>query len=588
MNTNRIFKSLALGAVAVSLLASGCARVKVMKVSGPKADQIEGFRYYLPRPYLTVKKPFPVAGEEAFVWGTVKDDKVVELDAESLIPELRKLLPSSGKDKVLTVSQSQIRAAFNPVANAGLARNVQQSAGSGTSAATGNAMELTSHLTGTNTPSLLTSEDKKFTVSLKLAKSSPFTSVDVASIRVGLMPKASDGSVKTDGFVDLGKPASGGTEYKTGSADGAYSAEGIRSELKEGADFVQALKFEGRTNETQSLAVHLVYSTKTTLRVDGGKSPEPAKAKEGSKDEQAKKTEETDVTYSSAKVTTSGDPRTDPLSKVNDYFDVLLLPDFDEQYAIRVTAGLGLAKANIGLENGWMVEQASMEIDNRELGKFVYNNISKVIDMGLKLGEAYLSPATAAADALSGTNKLTQQSLQKNDRVLLRIRYAIEAQPGIYPILKPREPRPTQPGPEAYVFAPYPPYTVVAYNVRRYVVIEAVSTVRADGGSVGTGGGARSGEAVMSSEDVDQFIARIVALSGQMKLNSVQTTALKALKVDDFKPFNGVLTLQVKKTNEVFKQKTPIEKALNASLREAPLELSAGRISGVKVEETVE
>jgi hypothetical protein len=126
-----------------------------------------------------------------------------------------------------------------------------------------------------------------------------------------------------------------------------------------------------------------------------------------------------------------------------------------------------------------MLEHAAIDVDNHELGKFIFNNLSKVVDLGIKAGEFFINPALAGLP--NGTNNLSMQSVSPNSRVLLRIRYMVEAQPGIYPVLKSKEQKKLAADSglalkNAYVFTPYPPLTVVAYNVRKYIAVEAVST----------------------------------------------------------------------------------------------------------------
>jgi hypothetical protein len=166
-----------------------------------------------------------------------------------------------------------------------------------------------------------------------------------------------------------------------------------------------------------------------------------------------------------------------PLEKINDVFDVFYLPDFDEQYAVRVSAGLGKSSASVGLENGWMMEHATMEIDNVELGKFIFRNIEKFIDIGAAAASRGAAPAASAAKQL--TDKAKTQSLVPGEKptVVLRVRYVANATPGLYPILKPKESG--NPGsvsiegnkPPTYVLIPFRPYTVLAFNVERQVLI---------------------------------------------------------------------------------------------------------------------
>jgi hypothetical protein len=474
MHTKMSFSKVRITLAGVVLaLAAGCAHVEVVPITDHNRGTQEGFRYYLPRPYLAVKKPFPVAGDEFFIQGIIKDDKVIAVDTSSLPPALRDYFPSGEGESF--IGTAQVR---SPIADQDTTsgEGFQQQAGA---KPVPKGLDFENWLSATVVPQILSADDKQFTITAKLAKNAPLTTNSNTSVKLGLLPKAADGSVAMDKFVDLGKLSSV-TAFDPGKTDGSYSATGVRSDIKEGADFVTAIQLDGRTNESRNIETLLVYGEKVVLHVDKAKAPQPSKPDQQTGTETTKQSTEQPA-YTSAKVTTSGDPHTDPLLKVSDYFDVLYLPDMDEQYAIRVTAGLGSAKADIGLENGWLVEHATVDIDNRELGKFVFSNISKVVDLGIKAAEFYINPASAAIP--KGSNTLFQQGFQKSDLVLLRVRFAIEAEPGVYPILKrSKQEKHHKQWSDAqaarddhYVFTPYPPYTVVAYNVRRYLDIENVS-----------------------------------------------------------------------------------------------------------------
>ena len=128
-----------------------------------------------------------------------------------------------------------------------------------------------------------------------------------------------------------------------------------------------------------------------------------------------------------------------PLSEL---FDVVMLPDFDQQYAIKVSAGIGASKLKLNLKNGWMAEQLGFNVDNTAIGNFILTNIQKVVDLGIGAAQTALEPANALTTAASA---LTKQALSGEaaaqpaapPQVVLRVRYALEALPGLYPILKP-------------------------------------------------------------------------------------------------------------------------------------------------------
>jgi len=172
-------------------------------------------------------------------------------------------------------------------------------------------------------------------------------------------------------------------------------------------------------------------------------------------------------------------------SRVNDYFDVIYLPDMDEQYAMEVRGGLGQANGQIGLENGWMMERAIVKLDNRELGKFIFSNIQKLIDLGV----ASINPSSLLPEKTTspGADEAGIKGLVDGKRVLLHIRYVVSATPGLYPILKSRETQnanATAGDPQEdhqHVLLPFQPYTSIAFNVRKHLLIELVNVNGANG-----------------------------------------------------------------------------------------------------------
>lgn len=105
---------------ACALVLSGCANVKVHKVPTPtqyqtwsdelqaKADTMEGFRFYLPRPFINVFESFPVHADVYVIEGVLSPDgKFVFVE----VPENSKLSTLLGKVGIgTTISARQIQA----------------------------------------------------------------------------------------------------------------------------------------------------------------------------------------------------------------------------------------------------------------------------------------------------------------------------------------------------------------------------------------------------------------------------------------------------------------------------------------------
>lgn len=223
---------------------------------------------------------------------------------------------------------------------------------------------------------------------------------------------------------------------------------------------------------------------------------------------------------------------------------IVYLPDWDQQYAIKYKAGLGkvdTGESGLRLRHGWMLDNVSLSIDNVELGKFVFGQIDKFTDLVSLVG----ARKQKVLDQFSGT--LTKSAATEGgarQRVQLRVTYAILAQPGVYPFLKPCEEaryreqccggtgaagstgsaRTPATSAANWVFVPYPPFTVVAYQVKRSVAVELLSMEQP--------GGARTNEAGASSAgaDVLRWVRKFVPAlksypDGALKIRLVATSA---------------------------------------------------------------
>lgn len=505
----RAVAAIAAACVGVCAVVVGCAEVLVRKVPAAgqhvnwnderqdEADQIRGFRHYLPRPYVVVKRPFPVGGHEYLAFGTPsRDGEKVTISAINMSPALREELgmqegatthdiPTSA----MTVPASAQTAAAQPVqGESGSDRTAQSDKDTKKDDAAKRRAIEGDKVSASATPGTLQATDDTFTVDVTLKKESGFASVATDSARVALLPLNEKGDVDVEKAVLLPKQKPADFDA---SKEWKNSGAGRRSDLgKTPASFYAAglvmTAIAPGKSETENL---LVYSKKVVLSVVGGSAPAsepPKKESEGSK-----KTEET-RSASTASVATSGDPRTDPLTKLAEApFDVLLLPDTDEQYAIEVRGGLGQASAKIGFENGWMLETAETAVDNRELGKFIFEQINKFTDIGASALSASLGiPPVGGAEK---AKEKASQKAQEGGQVLLKITIYDEAQPGLVPVLKSREIMPKytaeyeraggaklfadEPG---HAYLPYRPYTVVAFQTVRRVAIQLMD--------VGSGG----------------------------------------------------------------------------------------------------
>lgn len=324
--------------VSCAALASlaGCASVDVTRISDTNRNTAKGFRYYMPRPYLVVKQPFTVAGQEYITQGTLNPDNSVAIDPGALPAFVRDAMGHTGTE-VIRIDRTRIAA-----------------------------------------------------------------------------------------------------------------SQAVRASLA----------------EAQSAA-------------DPAEKPAPKPAAPASTEKETEAS--TDYGGTKGLLQTAGDPATDPRVDLhNPLFDIIYLPDFEEQYAVRVSGGLGKGSLQLGLENGWMVERASAEVDNTELGKFIYRNIDKATDLAIGAAKVALGLPPGVSSS-SGTGE--EQAGAAARGVLLRIVVLTEAQPGTYPFLKLSETtknfadnqRSNPQNASTYVHLACPPDTRVSYNAVRRVRIELVS-----------------------------------------------------------------------------------------------------------------
>ncbi|MFI5300806.1 MAG: hypothetical protein ACHREM_22205, partial [Polyangiales bacterium] len=110
-------------------------------------------------------------------------------------------------------------------------------------------------------------------------------------------------------------------------------------------------------------------------------------------------------------------------------FDVIYMPDFDEQYAIDIDGRYSDAELKFALANGWMLESVDEKVDNSAFKTFLLQQAGKTLDVLRSLG--------SMAAGLPTTGLQGQPSAGTN--VLVRARTISYVVPGVYPVLKPKE-----------------------------------------------------------------------------------------------------------------------------------------------------
>ncbi len=192
------------------------------------------------------------------------------------------------------------------------------------------------------------------------------------------------------------------------------------------------------------------------------------------------------------------------MTRLKRYFDVLYLPDFDEDYRVEGASGLGNASVSVALGQGWSLEGLDASVDNGPIAKRLLN----LMDQGAALLTS-LSPAAAAAipSTLAGTPKTPAtgpEAVTLKDGVLtgdfkggtpvsVKVTLVRIVAPGAYKFLKPKElaefglihDRPCSPCGSTCnldffesrfgdrILLPVPPFTDIALNTYTVAVIEA-------------------------------------------------------------------------------------------------------------------
>jgi hypothetical protein len=479
------------GTLAVStmlLVLAGCASVDVVRVNDKNRDSVKGFRYYLPRPYVVVKNAYPVAGADYLVPAIVQQDGRFQVEEKFLSPDIKAQLEEAGIS--LAFSRDEIRVSPDmigqPTTSVDVAAAAQQqsstpSSSSSPAATAPSSVANDAMMAGSKAePTTLTKDLKTFLVTAKVTKNSTAASIQISdpgAVVVGLVPIDAEGNPKASAFIALESLPSSSTPWKA-DADGSYVATGSRELLPGPGPYAIALKFSGTVAQVTGTPLILHQATPTfSVLGPTGKPKAPADAKKPEKAPDS--SGQAEVGSTKALLATSGDPDTDPFTKLdNGFFDILYLPDLEEQYAINVNGGLGTAGMQLGLESGWMLERATAEVDNKELGKFIFRNIDKFTDIGALALKAAINPVLAGIPAGS---EAAQQSRTPGNRATLRITYSLEAQPGLYPILKMSEvsARSSNSGSRAssdrFLYLASLPDTRVSYNVKRTLTVQLVS-----------------------------------------------------------------------------------------------------------------
>lgn len=168
------------------------------------------------------------------------------------------------------------------------------------------------------------------------------------------------------------------------------------------------------------------------------------------------------------------------------YFNILWLPDFEEQYVVSARAGLGNAGATIGLGQGWSLQSLDVTVDNAALTQPLLDFYGATLASLQKLSTARIEAPLALLSGKGGQQSAgtpgaaDARVFEGGTPLTLKITEVRVAAPGLYPILKPRELQaaaavgPAATAAQRRILQPVYPYTNIAFNTYDVVVVEAV------------------------------------------------------------------------------------------------------------------
>lgn len=165
------------------------------------------------------------------------------------------------------------------------------------------------------------------------------------------------------------------------------------------------------------------------------------------------------------------------------YFNILWLPDFDEQYVVTAKAGLGNAGVVLGFGQGWSLQSLEATVDNSAVAKPLLDFYSGTLGALQKVATAKIEAPLAALTGkpqsvgAGGGTAVTAATFEGGTPVTVKVTKVRVVAPGLYPVLKPKEVQAPLPSNVAdRILAPSQPFTNIAFNTYDVIVIEAART----------------------------------------------------------------------------------------------------------------
>jgi hypothetical protein len=163
------------------------------------------------------------------------------------------------------------------------------------------------------------------------------------------------------------------------------------------------------------------------------------------------------------------------------FFNIVWLPDWEEQYVITAKSGFGTANATINLGQGWSLQGLDAKVDNSAAVKPLMDFYSATLGALQKVATAKIEGPLAAVTgkpqgASAKTPATAKAAFGGGTLVSVKFTKARVVAPGLYKILKPKELQslPTLSAEESkHIFAPKYPFTDIPFTTYDVVVIEA-------------------------------------------------------------------------------------------------------------------
>lgn len=167
------------------------------------------------------------------------------------------------------------------------------------------------------------------------------------------------------------------------------------------------------------------------------------------------------------------------------YFDIVFLPDFEEDYVVSAEARLGNASADIILGQGWSLQGMAMKADNDELNKRIFALMEDAQKLLTAAARTAVGMPPIPGGPQAGKLWAADQVFKGGTPVSVKVTVVRVVAPGLYKVLKPKELEKfdsqkaagIDPDYNNRTLVPIAPLTDVAFNTYEVIVFEAAPVV---------------------------------------------------------------------------------------------------------------